>query len=50
MSREFSEQTKKAVDELIARYPKKEAALLPVLHLAQIEFGFISRDEEELVA
>jgi NADH-quinone oxidoreductase E subunit len=50
MSPEFSAETKKKIEELIARYPKKEAALLPVLHLAQKEFGFISTEEEKLVA
>jgi NADH-quinone oxidoreductase E subunit len=50
MSPEFSLQTKKKIEELLARYPKKEAALLPVLCLAQQEFGFISTEEEKLVA
>ena len=50
MSPEFSSQTKKKVDELIARYPQKKAALLPLLHLAQQEFGQIAADEESLVA
>jgi NADH-quinone oxidoreductase subunit E len=37
----FSEQKLKEVDQLIARYPagKQKSALLPVLHLAQQEFG-----------
>jgi len=50
MSPEFSEKTKKAVEEIVARYPRKEAAILPVLHLAQQEFGCISSEEEKLVA
>ena len=50
MSPEFSESTKKKVDEIISRYPQKEAAILPVLHLAQQEFGSISPEEEKLVA
>ncbi|MBN2409289.1 MAG: NADH-quinone oxidoreductase subunit NuoE, partial [Candidatus Aminicenantes bacterium] len=33
-----------------ARYPKKEAALLPVLHLVQREVGFIGQEEERFVA
>jgi len=36
MSPEFSEQTKKAIAEIVARYPKKEAALLPVAGLLEI--------------
>jgi NADH-quinone oxidoreductase subunit E len=38
---EFSEQRRKEVDQIVARYPagKQKSALLPVLHLAQQEFG-----------
>jgi NADH-quinone oxidoreductase subunit E len=38
---EFSEQRLKEVDQIVARYPagKQKSALLPVLHLAQQEFG-----------
>ncbi|MBS3818747.1 NADH-quinone oxidoreductase subunit NuoE [bacterium] len=50
MSPEYSDQTKKKVEEVISHYPKKEAALLPVLHLTQREFGKISKEEEALVA
>ena len=50
MSPEFSDVTKKRLEEVIARYPKKNAALLPVLHLVQQEVGFISAAEEEQVA
>ncbi len=37
----FSEQKLKEVDQIVARYPagKQKSALLPVLHLAQQEFG-----------
>jgi NADH-quinone oxidoreductase subunit E len=37
----FSDEKLKKVDEIIARYPqgKQKSALLPVLHLAQEEFG-----------
>ncbi|NIM57668.1 MAG: NADH-quinone oxidoreductase subunit NuoE [Candidatus Aminicenantes bacterium] len=50
MSLEFSEKTKKKIEEIIARYPQKEAALLPVLHVTQQEFGFISAVQEKMVA
>lgn len=50
MSPELSDKTKKILEGIISRYPKKEAALLPVLHAAQEEFGHISASEEELVA
>jgi NADH-quinone oxidoreductase E subunit len=50
MSPEFSEMTKKRIEEVIARYPKKNAALLPILHLVQQEVGYISSTEEKQVA
>jgi NADH-quinone oxidoreductase E subunit len=50
MSPEFSEQTKKRLEEVIARYPQKRAALLPILHLVQKEVGNISSVEEKQVA
>lgn len=41
MSLQFSEQSLSKVQEMIARYPegKQKSALIPVLHLAQDEFG-----------
>jgi len=50
MSPEFTDKTKRILEDIIARYPQKEAALLPVLHVAQKEFGYISPQEEKLVA
>ena len=50
MSPQYSEETKKKIEELIAHYPQKGAALLPVLHLTQLEFGHISSEEEKYVA
>ncbi len=50
MSPEFSDKTKKEVQNMIARYPQKQAALLPILHVAQQEFGFIGDDTERMVA
>jgi NADH-quinone oxidoreductase E subunit len=50
MSPELSEQTRKTITEIVARYPEKEAALLPVLHAAQKEFGYISHATEKTVA
>jgi len=50
MSLEFSDKTRKKIDKIIARYPQKEAALLPVLHVIQREFGQISEEEEILAA
>ena len=50
MSPEFREETRKKIKEVVARYPRKEAAILPVLHITQKEFGYISAKEEKLVA
>jgi NADH-quinone oxidoreductase subunit E len=50
MSPEFSEKTQKSITEVVARYPSKQAALLPVLHLAQQEFGYVSASTEQSVA
>ncbi len=50
MSLDFSDKTKKEVQYIIARYPQKKAALLPILHVAQQEFGFIGEDTERMVA
>jgi NADH-quinone oxidoreductase E subunit len=50
LSRAFSLALKRKIDETLARYPEKRAALLPVLHLVQNETGFISAEDERTVA
>ena len=50
MSIEFSPDKLSRVNELISRYPHKEAAVLPVLYLAQEEFGYLSPESIEYVA
>ena len=50
MSREFSPDLKKRIEEITVRYPSRQAALLPVLHLVQNETGFIAAEEEREVA
>ncbi|MFN5649278.1 MAG: NADH-quinone oxidoreductase subunit NuoE [Sphingobacteriales bacterium] len=50
---QFSEATKKEAERLIARYPdgKQKSALIPLLHLAQEEFGgWLSPDAMDYVA
>jgi len=47
---EFSESTRKQIDEILTHYPDKRSALLPVLNLAQAEFGYISEEVMVLVA
>ncbi|MFQ5540088.1 MAG: NADH-quinone oxidoreductase subunit NuoE [Candidatus Binatia bacterium] len=50
MAVEFSPKTLTRVNELISRYPYKEGAVLPVLYLAQEEFGHLSKETIEYVA
>jgi len=50
MALEFSPETYKKFEETVARYPQKEAAMLPVLYLAQEEFGYIGPEAIEYVA
>jgi len=50
MSPEYSASLHKKIGEVAARYPKKAAALLPVLHLVQNEVGCIGPEEERFVA
>ena len=53
MSVQFSEQKLKKVQQIVQRYPpgKQKSALLPVLHLAQEEFGgWLSAETMDYVA
>jgi len=50
MALEFSPETWQRFEELVGRYPKKEAALIPVLSMAQKEFGHLSLEAMEYVA
>jgi len=50
MSVVFSDTAKAEFERLLARYPDKEAVILPALHLAQKEFGFVSDEAIVYVA
>ena len=50
MSAGLSPELKKKIAEIIGRYPKKGAAILPVLHCIQKEKGAIAKEEEQWVA
>ena len=50
MSAAFSDEAKQKIKDIVSTYPDKAAALLPVLHLVQREFGYISESEEKMVA
>ena len=50
MAVQFSPETANKIDEIAARYPWKQAACLPALHLAQKEFGHLHDDAIAAVA
>ncbi len=50
MSIKFSRKASKEFEDILARYPEKQAAMLPTLHLAAREFGHISAEVETYVA
>ena len=50
MSREFTPALKKRIEGVLAHYPNKQAGLLPVLRLVQSEKGFVSAEDERIVA
>lgn len=47
---ELSQESLKKIDHLIPRYPKKESAALPLLHIIQEEKGYIAKEAIEWVA
>lgn len=50
MALEFSQETLKQFDEIVSRYPEQKSAVLPVLYMAQKEFGHLSQEAIEYVA
>ena len=50
MTLKFSKKAKDQVNDILGRYPTKQAAVMPVLFLAQGEFGHTSQEVMELVA
>jgi NADH-quinone oxidoreductase E subunit len=50
MALQFSAQAKQQIERILTRYPNKQAALLPVLHVAQDEFGHLPDEALDLVA
>ena len=47
---EFPPEAKARIEKILARYPTKQAALLPVLWVAQETWGWISKEAAEEVA
>lgn len=50
MPLQFTAEAQQKIAAIRARYPNSQAACLPVLHLAQEEFGFISDEAIDAVA
>lgn len=50
MSVVFTKRAQQKCEQIIQQYPQKQAAMLPVLHLAEEEFGHISLEVEQYVA
>lgn len=47
---QFSAATRKKLDAVVTRYPTRQAACLPALHLAQAEFGSLGPEVQQAVA
>lgn len=50
MSVQFSNTAEMKFEKILSGYPRKDAALLPVLWLAQDEFGYLSEEVRDYVA
>jgi len=50
MSLELSKESKKRIEQALERYPQKQAALLPILHIVQEELGYVPEDAEADIA
>ena len=50
MSMKFSPENEKKFEEILKGYPRKDAAMLPVLWLAQEEFGILTEEVLEFIA
>lgn len=50
MSAVFSETGRAEFERLLTRYPDRKAVILPALHLAQKEFGYVSDDAIAYIA
>jgi NADH-quinone oxidoreductase subunit E len=50
MAYEFSKQVEEKFQWLLTRYPKKDAVLLPLLHMVQAEAGYLRPDAIDYVA
>jgi NADH-quinone oxidoreductase E subunit len=45
----FSEERLAEIDALVKRYPSAKSALMPVLYMAQQDFGYLSMETQEMI-
>ena len=50
MALEISKVLERELEQTLKKYPNKDAALLPMLHMLQKEFGYITKEVMELAA
>ena len=46
----YSLENEQRIDEYISHYPVKRSAILPALHIAQIEHGYVTDDDVKYLA
>lgn len=46
----FTEENRKLADEIIGRYPRRRSAMIPLLHLAQEQAGWINQEAMREIA
>lgn len=46
----FNDENRKLADEIVARYPRRRSAMIPLLHLAQEQAGWITQDAMQEIA
>jgi NADH-quinone oxidoreductase E subunit len=46
----FSKERLAEIDALVKRYPSAKSALMPVLYMAQQDFGYLSMETQQMVA
>jgi len=46
----FTDENRKLADEIIGRYPRRRSAMIPLLHLAQEQAGWINREAMQEIA
>jgi NADH-quinone oxidoreductase subunit E len=46
----FTDENRKIADEIVGRYPRRRSAMIPLLHLAQEQAGWISNEAMQQIA